>query len=91
MRYYFILLTMICILGLPLAADIYGGDSANVIKESKSSAAIAEQYPDTETQSGEKNTINNKADNANFSDYPKSFVIPKGVCETNEPAMIINR
>ena len=91
MRYFFILLTTICMLGLPLAADLYGGDSANVIKDSKNDTAITEKHPDTATQSGEKDTIENKTDDANFSDYPKSFVIPKGVCETNEPAMIINR
>ena len=91
MRYFFILLTTICILGLPFAANIYGGDSADAIQDSKSGSVITGEHPETAIPSGDKNTIENETDDANFSDYPKSFVIPKGVCETKEPVMIINR
>ncbi|MBI5326952.1 MAG: hypothetical protein HZB80_01470 [Deltaproteobacteria bacterium] len=91
MRYFAILCAMIYILNLTLAANIYGEDSANITKDSTNGSAVTEKYPDTATQRGEKNTVEDKADNTNFSDYPKSFIIPRGVCETNEPSMIINR
>jgi len=78
MRYFLILLTTICILGPPFAADIYGGDSANVIKESKSSAAIAEQYPDTETQSGEKTPLTIRLTTPIFQIIQNLLLSPKG-------------
>lgn len=37
----------------------------------------------------ENSAVNNSVNDTQFSDYPKTFIIPKGVCETNKPAMII--
>ncbi|MBI3754566.1 MAG: hypothetical protein HY265_00160 [Deltaproteobacteria bacterium] len=58
-----------------------GGDAA-VNRKSFNKSALQLKY----LKSGK-----GRKDDAEFSDYPKSFVVPKGVCETKEPVMVFDK
>lgn len=86
MKRLVIFLIIICIAGIPFLDSAYAG-----------SAAVAEKG----AVSGDNQTAASKSDKtiqkkqeaagAEFSGYPKSYVVPKGVCETNEPVMKIGK
>lgn len=76
MKYFVIILAIICFLASLSAGSIFADETANT----GDTAADKETSPSAKKESDD-----------NFSDYPKSFIVPKGVCETQkEPAMTID-
>lgn len=88
MKYLLIFLTMIS-----LSAGSYavgGMDSSKTVKDKKGGAVVEKQSGES-TKSDKLKERQTTADDLYFSDYPKSFVVPKGVCETKEPVMVIGK
>lgn len=89
MKYLLIFLTTIS-----LSAGSYavgGMGSSKTMKDKKGGAAVVEKQSGESTKSDKLKERQTTADDLYFSDYPKSFVVPKGVCETKEPVMVIGK
>jgi len=89
MKHFIILTAILCFLAVPCAGGIFAGETAGAAK--RTSKAVEKRETVDTTADREKPLPAKKEDEDDFSDYPKTFTIPKGVCETNEPAMVIEK
>ncbi len=89
MKHFIILTAILCLLAVPCAGGIFAGETAGAAK--RTSKAVEKRETIDTTADREKPLPAKKEAEDEFSDYPKTFTIPKGVCETNEPAMVIEK
>ena len=89
MKYLIVLTAILCFLAVPCADDIFAEEAAGAAK--RTSKAVEKRETADTTADREKPLPAKKETEDDFSDYPKTFTIPKGVCETNEPAMVIEK
>lgn len=92
MKYLLIFLTMISLSASSYAVGGMGSlKTLKTVKDKKGGAAVVEKQSGESTKSDKPKERQTTADDLYFSDYPKSFVVPKGVCETKEPVMVIGK
>lgn len=99
MKSFIILLTILYLLLSPFPSHTFAGDSLSTPTDVKNKGKNTEitnwqsRKSSSSSQPKEHATPEeNTVVDSEFSDYPKSFVVPKGVCETNkEPSMVIEK
>ena len=100
MRYFTVFLIILFISGSVPRCTVYAEYTADTtaptpkIAEDQGSAKDkAGDFPQQLQSKQPKTKISKKkkVEDPVFSDYPKSFVVPKGVCETKEPVMTIEK
>lgn len=101
MKYFIACLIILFVSGSVSLCILYADGPADTIAptpkivedqgSTKDKAGDFPKQPQSKQPKTKKTLKKKKGEDSDFSDYPKSFVIPKGVCETKEPVMTIER
>lgn len=92
-RFSVILLVFIFLSGILFVVASYASDSPFP----KGSQMMEDEGKDSNERSirsdvqGGRPATHDRDMKTDFSGYPESFVIPRGVCEVNEPVMVIGK
>lgn len=101
MKYFIVCLIFLFVSGSASLRVLYADSPADTIEptpkivedqgRAKDKAGDFHKQPQSKQPKTKKTLKKKKGEDSDFSDYPKSFVIPKGVCETKEPVMTIEK
>ena len=101
MRYFTVFLIILFISGSVPRCTVYAEYTADTTAptpkiaedqgSAKDKAGDFPQQMQSKQPKTKKISKKKKVEDPVFSDYPKSFVVPKGVCETKEPVMTIEK
>lgn len=99
MKPFIILLTILCLLLSPFPSHTFARDSLKApmdVKTKRNNSEITKGQSSKSSSSSQSKEHATPEENtvvdSEFSEYPKSFVVPKGVCETDkEPSMVIEK